>query len=264
MGKNTSGIQWIILGLLIGCAACSEEKDKVVDKSANKVVDVDMEKITKPLQGDIDATYNKYLEIDSLQQKLNDDIKTQLDSMTCSSGRLILLNNLDFPSSMAIRKLVRAVELLEIKENKTKKDSKFFYIITNRKYTYKYKTSYVPALVKCAEYYQRAIPNSKQARDFEAKAFVEEIARVIKRLNTFPQRFEDLERLASEATARQSLLQKRLDEYRVDANERSVIAGLDKYKTFMDEADKSLKQLNEMPDAMPTPAEVLFVEDIFK
>jgi hypothetical protein len=273
INKNKSLIQLILFCLLIVNSACSKETDKITEtektqeiektEEINKEAEANFEKLEAGLQENIAATYQKYLEIDYLQQKLNDDIKAQIDSISCSSNRLVLLKNNGLVSSDAIKKLIQTVDLLEIKEVKEAKESKFFSVITNRKYNYKYKINRVPILIHCVEYYKRVVPHSQLAKDLEIRVFEEEIARAIKRLNTFPQRLEIAERIASEATACQSFLQKRLNEYLVDKNPAFANAGFNKYKEFIAEAEKSMKQLNDMSEILATPADVSFVESVF-
>lgn len=256
---NNLVIKLIIFCLLITLSACSSEIEKVVeaDKSASAP---DPDKL-KLLQANIEDTHQKYIEYSKLQQKLKDDITTQLNSISCSSIRLYAIKFNKLPqNNSTLKKLLGTVELLEIVDEK---EAKFFKVFTSRKYNYKRTLSGLSSLIECPEYYRRTLPSFQTSKDLEIKVFEEEIASAIKRLNSFPKRFEILERLASNATSCQSFLQKRMNEYLVDKNPSIAAAGIEKYKEFIAETDKNIKELSDISESLQTPTDVSFVGAIF-
>lgn len=147
------------------------------------------------------------------------------------------------------------IDFLEIAEDKK---TEFFKVKIARKYNYKNNYEHLMSGIEkhtdCKEYYERIIPKSQDARNLETKVFEDEIERATKRLKSFPKRFEMLERLASEATACQSVLQKSQDEYLVDKNPAIEKDGLEKAKDCLAEIDKGIEQPSDIVETAEVPA----------
>jgi hypothetical protein len=233
------------------------------------------EPLEKVLQDSIRDAQHKYRELDAFQSELNNDISTQLLSISCSLDRLISLNgsgNVDLGEAMA--KVAGHTPMLISSIEKTTGGYLIYKIATNPKFKYRYTSNFqlqrqqAPGAkygLGCNEYYTRPIPHSESAKRAEATVFKEEIARAIARLSLYPERVEVLERLSSESTSYESLLTKRRDEYLVDKRDPSIArTELNRYNEFVDKLDKSISQIRESGEILPAQYDIQFVNDLIK
>ena len=116
----------------------------------------------------------------------------------------------------------------------------------------------------CSKLYKRAIPNSNKARMTESKAFEDEIAYAIKRIDSFEERIEVLEQLASQFTIYEGRLKRELQEYQIEKSNSAVAqAYIDNFKKTLADAEEKIKLLKQNSKIQVTDKEAEAIRDIF-